>query len=177
MDSQAAEAEIAFWESTSQYCGKCGTKAVRHSNPNERAYVCPMCGNLMYPKIAPAVIVLISKGDQVLLQHNSHYTTNCGTLVAGYVDPGESLEDAVRREAKEEANIEVKDIRYIGSQPWPRPSQIMLAFRAEYAGGTLKADGEEVLSSAWYDKTNLPPLPTAGSIARRMVEAWIDGKI
>ena len=174
--SISAKAEEEFWTDTSRYCGKCGAKAKRHENPVERAFVCPECGNLMYPKIAPAVIVLITKGDKILLQRNSHYSTNCGTLVAGFVDPGENLEEAVRREAKEEANIEVKDIRYVGSQTWPFPSNLMVAFRAEYAGGELRADGDEVISSAWYSKDALPAIPRPGSIAHRMISAWMKGE-
>ena len=95
------------------------------------------------------------------------------SLVAGFVDPGESLEDAIRREVREEASIEVKDIRYFGSQTWPFPSNIMIGFRAEYASGELKPDGEEVVESGWFDRARLPEIPRHGSIARAMLDEWI----
>ena len=93
--------------------------------------------------------------------------------MAGFVDAGENLEDAVRREIREEASIEVKDIRYFGSQTWPFPSNIMIGFRAEYAGGELRPDGEEVVESGWFDRAHLPEIPRPGSIARTMLDAWV----
>ena len=98
------------------------------------------------------------------------------SLVAGFVDAGECLEDAVRREIREEASIEVKDIRYFGSQTWPFPSNIMIGFRAEYASGDLKPDGEEVIESGWFARTNPPEIPRPGSIARTMLDAWEKGE-
>ena len=119
------------------------------------------------------MIVLVTKGDKVLLQRNTHYRGVVWSLVAGFVDPGESLEDAIRREVREEASIEVKDIRYFGSQTWPFPSNIMIGFRAEYASGELKPDGEEVVESGWFDREHLPEIPRHGSIARAMLDAWV----
>ena len=103
----------------------------------------------------------------------SHYKLRNWTLVAGFVDAGENFEDAVRREVREEASIEVKDLRYFGSQAWPFPSNIMVAFRAEYASGELVPDGEEVVESGWFDKEHLPEIPLKGSIARAMIDAWL----
>ena len=147
-----------------------GDEAARRS---ERALVCAKCGYTVYPRISPAVIVLVTKGDKVLLQRNTHYRGVVWSLVAGFVDPGESLEDAIRREVREEASIEVKDIRYFGSQTWPFPSNIMIGFRAEYASGELKPDGEEVVESGWFDREHLPEIPRHGSIARAMLDAWV----
>ena len=144
---------------------------------SECAMVCPSCGYAAYPKISPAVIVLVTKGDKVLLQHNTHYRGVMWSLVAGFVDPGESLEDAVRREIREEASIEVKDIRYFGSQTWPFPSNIMIGFRTEYDSGELKPDGDEVVESGWFERGNLPEIPRPGSIARTMLDAWVKGDI
>ena len=108
------------------------------------------------------------------MQRNTHYKFRNWTLVAGFVDAGENFEDAVRREVMEEASIEVRDLRYFGSQTWPFPSNIMVGFRAEYASGVLTADGEEVVESGWFDKANLPEIPLKGSIARAMVDAWLE---
>ena len=167
------EAELAEWRRTNSRCGCCGAEMAPHVDPGERALVCTACGYTVYPRIAPAVIVLVTKDDKVLLQRNTHYTGVVWSLVAGFVDAGENLEDAVRREIREEASIEVKDIRYFGSQTWPFPSNIMIGFRAEYAGGELKPDGEEVVESGWFDRAHLPEIPRPGSIARTMLDAWI----
>lgn len=169
--------EIEEWKSANRYCGKCGSPMRPHENPSERAFVCPSCGYTAYPKICPAVIVLVSKGDKVLLQRNSHYKTANWSLVAGFVDPGENLEEAVRREIREESSIEVKDIRYVRSQTWPFPSNIMIGFRAEYASGELVPDGDEVLASDWFDRSALPEIPRRGSIARAMIDDWVTGLI
>ena len=134
---------------------------------------CAACGYTAYPRIAPAVIVLVEKDGKALLQRNTHYKGPAWTLVAGFVDPGESLEDAVRREVREEASIEVAGLRYFGSQTWPFPSNIMVGFRAEYASGELKPDGDEVVSSGWFGRDSLPEIPRRGSIARAMLDAWI----
>ena len=167
--------ELEEWKATNKFCGKCGAKMQPHTNPQERALVCPKCGYAAYPKICPAVIVLVTRGDEILLQRNTHYKLKNWTLVAGFVDTGENFEDAVRREVREEASIEVKDIRYFGSQSWPFPSNIMVAFRAEYAMGDLVPDGEEVVESGWFDKEHLPEIPHKGSIARAMIDAWLEG--
>ena len=145
-----------------------------HANASERALVCSKCGYAAYPKLSPAVIVLVTKGNKILLQRNTHYKLRNWTLVAGFVDAGENFEDAVRREVMEEASIEVRDLRYFGSQTWPFPSNIMLGFRAEYASGELTADGEEGVESGWFDKANLPEIPLKGSIARAMIDAWLE---
>ena len=169
--------ELEEWTDDNRFCGRCGTAMRRHENPAERAYVCPACGYTAYPKISPAVIVLVTRGDEVLLQLNSHYKSAHWSLVAGFVDPGESLEEAVRREIREESSLEVGDIRYVTSQTWPFPSNIMIGFRAEYASGDLRPDGEEVLESGWFRRGALPPIPRKGSIARQMLDAWNEGRI
>ena len=169
----SAERELAEWRRINRFCGCCGAEMTPHANPEERAFVCPGCGYAAYPRIAPAVIVLVTKGDKVLLQRNTHYKGVVWSLVAGFVDAGENLEDAVRREIREEASIEVKNIRYFGSQTWPYPSNMMIGFRAEYASGELKPDGEEVIDSDWFDRDHLPEIPRPGSIARTMLDAWI----
>ena len=167
------ERELAEWRRTNRFCGCCGAEMKPHANAAERAFVCPSCGYASYPRITPAVIALVTKGDRVLLQRNTHYKGVVWSLVAGFVDAGESLEDAVRREIREEASIEVRDVRYFGSQTWPYPSNIMIGFRAEYDSGELKPDGEEVVESGWFDRDHLPQIPRPGSIARTMLDAWL----
>ena len=171
------ERELEEWRATNRFCGKCGAAMQPHANPAERAFVCPTCGYVSYPKLSPAVIVLVMHEGQILLQRNTHYKCTNLTLVAGFVDAGESFEEAVRREVREEASLEVKDIQYFGSQTWPFPSNIMVAFTARYAGGELKPDGEEVVESGWFDRAHLPAIPPKGSIARRMIDAWLAGEI
>lgn len=170
----AKEQEFSEWKRINRFCGCCGAEMKPHPDPMEHAMVCPKCGYMVYPKIMPAVITLVSKGDSILLQQNSHYLGAYWTLVAGFVEPGETFEDTVRREIREEASIEVKDLRYFASQIWPFPSNMMVGFRAEYASGTLKPDGEEVLESAWFDRDHLPNLPLKKSIARAMIDAWLE---
>lgn len=161
-------------EATNRFCGKCGGEMRHHADPNENAYVCEKCGYLAYPKICPAIIVLVMKGDKILLQRNSHYGLKNWTLVAGFVDPGENFEDAVRREVAEEASIKVKNIRYFGSQSWPFPSTIMVGFTAEYESGELTPDGEEVIESGWFSKDELPEIPLPGSIARALIDEFLN---
>jgi len=165
--------ELEEWRSVNRFCGKCGTAMRPHANPAERAFVCPSCGYAAYPKISPAVIALVTRGDRILLQRNTHYKLRNWTLVAGFVDPGENFEEAVRREIREEASIEVKNLRYVASQTWPFPSNIMVGFRADYASGELKPDGEEVIESGWFDREHLPDIPLKGSIARALIDAWL----
>ncbi len=164
--------ELKEWRAVNRFCGKCGAAMKPHPDPRESAFRCPECGYLAYPKISPAVIVLVTKGDSILLQRNSHYKSACWSLVAGYVDPGENFEDAVARECMEEASITVKNIRYFKSQTWPFPSNVMVGFRAEWAGGELKADGREVLQSGWFERGALPEIPLKGSIARWLIDEW-----
>lgn len=169
----ARERELEEWRSINRFCGKCAAPMQPHVNPAERALVCSKCGYTAYPKLSPAVIVLVTKGNKILLQRNTHYKLRNWTLVAGFVDAGENFEDAVRREVMEESSIEVKDLRYFGSQTWPFPSNIMIGFRAEYASGELAPDGEEVVESSWFDRDNLPEIPHKGSIARQMIDEWL----
>ena len=169
--------ELEEWRSTNRFCGKCGSAMVPHADPVERAMVCPACRHTAYPKISPAVIALVTKGDKILLQRNTHYRSANWSPVAGFVDPGENLEEAVRREIREEANIEVGGIRYLRSQTWPFPSNIMIGFTAEYVSGELRPDGEEVIASDWFSRDHLPPIPPPGSIARAMIDDWCNGLI
>jgi len=162
---------IVQWRQESRFCGSCG--AMNTDSPDELARLCPACGRLEYPRIAPAVITLITNDeDKVLLAHNSKFTSGVYSLIAGFVEAGENLEAAVIREIREEVNIEVRDILYKVSQPWPFPNSLMAGFSARYASGTIRPDGIEINDAQWFSRDNLPPLPGPGSVSRYLIEQW-----
>lgn len=149
------------------YCPKCGTKL--KPDTTETAMKCPSCGRLDFPHIEPAIIVLVHKGNDLLLVKNRNFKGDYYGCVSGFVEMGESIENCVRREVKEETNIDIKNIRYVGSQAWPFPDQLMLAFNAEYAGGEIKKQEKELLDAKWFNKDALPPLPPPGSVAYNLL--------
>jgi NAD+ diphosphatase len=162
---------IMQWRRDSVYCGRCG--GLNRDAPTGLSRICPVCGRMEFPRISPAVIVLITNDrDEILLAHNANFMNRVYSLLAGFVEAGESLEAAVRREIREEANIEVEGIQYIASQPWPFPNSLMLGFSALYAEGQLCPDGTEILDARWFSRETLPNLPGNGSIARRLIEQW-----
>jgi NAD+ diphosphatase len=155
--------QALHWQSTSGYCPRCGTPTERI--PGEWGKRCPACGYEHYPHLHPAVIVLVKDGNRCLLTRKAGWTPGRYGLVAGFVDNGESLEGAACREVKEEVGVEVTDLRYVGSQNWPFPSQLMIGFVARYAGGELRVDREELEDAAWFACDALPSRPTRHSIA------------
>src|SRR5581483_1123158 len=142
-------------------------------SPTELARRCPRCGLTTFPRISPAVIVLVRRGERVLLGRGSHLPPGLFSTLAGFVEPGETLEEAVRREIREEAGIEVDDVRYFGSQPWPFPDSLMIGFFAEHAGGEIVVDSNELAEARWFALDELPPVPPPFSIARALVDAWV----
>lgn len=163
---------ILEWLSLRKYCSACGAELFDHEH--EEARTCPNCGMLFFPKISPAVIVMIKREDgRILLAYNRNFRHKCYSLIAGFVEAGESAEDAVRREVREEVGLEIKNIRYLYSQSWPFPDSLMLGFVADYAGGEITVDGEEIAEADFYSIDNLPVLPGHGSIARRIIEEYI----
>jgi NAD+ diphosphatase len=165
---------ISQWRGESRFCGHCGAKNI--DAPDELARLCPACGRLEYPRIAPAVIVLvINDSGQALLAHNKKFPLGMYSLIAGFTEAGESLENTVARELREEVNIEVRDIRYIASQPWPFPHSLMLGFTARYAGGEVHPDGKEIEDAQWFSRDKLPLLPGYGSVSRFLINRWIQG--
>jgi NAD+ diphosphatase len=162
---------IAEWDVTHRFCGRCGqpTELV----PGERVRRCPACRTPFYPRIAPAVIVLVTRGESLLLARNSSFPEPFFSTLAGFVEPGESLEETVLREVREEVGVELKEPRYFGSQPWPFGRSLMVGFTAEYAGGELRADGKEILEAAWFTADNLPRIPPRLSIARQLIDAFL----
>jgi NAD+ diphosphatase len=163
---------IAEWDITHRFCGRCATPT--DLVPGERARRCPSCRTPFYPRISPAVIVLINRGDSMLLARSANFPSPFFSTLAGFVEPGESLEEAVHREVKEEVGIELKNVRYFGSQPWPFGRSLMVGFTAEYAGGELRVDGQEIAEANWFTADNLPRIPPRLSIARHLIDAFLE---
>lgn len=163
--------QILNWDKISRYCGHCA--APLRDKEDERAKICPQCGLVTYPRISPAVIVSVIRDHQILLAHSSRFPiSRLYSVLAGYAEFGESLEETIIREVREEVRIEVKNIRYFGSQPWPYSNSLMVAFTAEYAGGEIRADHFEITDAGWFAADNLPSLPGRGSIARELIESF-----
>ena len=161
--------QIAEWARTHRFCGRCGKPTM--TAPGERAMRCA-CGHTTYPRISPAMMVLVKRGDAILLARNVNAPSGRMSALAGFLEAGESVEDAIHREVLEEVGIEVKDPRYFASQPWPFPHSLMLAFTAEYAGGELTPDRTEIAEAAWFGPGDtLPQLPPRQSISRALIEA------
>ncbi len=164
--------QIIHWDRMHQFCGKCGAPA-KHAS-NERAKICPDCEAVYYPKINPAVIVAIRKGNKLLLARNKKRKQGFFSVLAGFVEPGETLEECVAREVREETGIEVKNIKYFASQPWPFPNALMIGFTADYASGEIKIDNYEIAEAAWFMPDNLPTIPGRISIARKLIDSFLD---
>jgi NAD+ diphosphatase len=165
---------IANWDFTHQYCGRCGNKMILKKS--ERAKICSSCNSTTYPRISPAIIVAVTKGDQILLGRGANWAKNTFSVLAGFVDIGESLEDCVKREVKEEVNIDIKNIRYFGSQPWAFPDTLMVGFTAEYAGGEIDVDENEIAEAHWFSRDKLPGLSQKPSISRELIDWYINQK-
>lgn len=136
--------------------------------------LCPNCDFIAYPQLYPCIIVLVTRGRQLLLAHSPHFLQAVYSTLAGFIEPGESAEDAVKREVKEEVNLNIKNIRYIYSQPWPFPNSLMLGFLAEYEGGEIQIDHQEIEDAQWFEPENLPKLPLALSISRFLIETHLN---
>ncbi len=166
--------QVVAWEQTHRFCGKCGS--LTQDLSGERAKVCPKCGFISYPRICPAVITAVFKDNKILLAHARSFKGDIHSLIAGFVEAGETLEEAVEREIMEEIGIKVKNVEYWGSQPWPYPNSLMLGFTAEYESGEINVDGVEISHADWYDVENLPELPSKVSIARKIIDWYSQGR-
>jgi NAD+ diphosphatase len=164
--------QVLNWDRTHRFCGRCGSATNYHDS--DRARECPQCKLLSFPRVSPAIIVLVQKGHEFLLARNARFPGKRYSIIAGFVEPGETLEETVHREIKEEVGIDVRDVRYFGSQPWPFPHSLMVGFTAQYAGGEIVVDGEEIVDSGWYSSDNLPELPDGISISRRIIDWFLE---
>jgi NAD+ diphosphatase len=165
--------QLVEWDRTHRFCGRCGTST--DQAPGERARRCPACGLLAFPRLAPAIIVLVERDDgRALLARGRTFPIPMYSCLAGFVEPGETLEEAVHREVYEEVGITLDGIRYWASQPWPFPHSLMLGFNASYADGDLVLDDREIVDAQWYAPDDLPPIPPGMSIARRLIDDWVE---
>lgn len=160
--------QLAEFYRSHRWCGYCGHEM--HISKHEFACLCHHCRERYYPQIAPCIIVAIRRGDEILLANHVRHRNSIYTVLAGFVEVGETLEQTVAREVMEESNIRVKNVRYVTSQPWPFPQSLMMAFMAEYDSGDLKHDEKELLDAGWFRYDALPMLPPPGTVARRLIE-------
>lgn len=166
--------EILYWDSNTRFCGVCGAPMKLHTAISKR---CTNCGKEVWPQLATAIIVAVHRGDEILLVQSNKFKGDYLGLVAGFVETGETLEACLRREVMEETNIRVKNIKYFASQPWPYPCGLMVGFSAEYDGGELRLQRSELNKGGWYHRDNLPPVPGKLSLARRLIDAWLDNRL
>jgi NAD+ diphosphatase len=165
--------QILHWERSHQFCGRCGSRL--EAKGDERAKTCVRCGLISYPEISPAIIVAVTKDSKILLAQSPRFQDAFYSVLAGFVEPGETFEQCVRREVKEEVGIDVENIRYFASQPWPFPHTLMVGFTADYAGGEITVDNVEITDAQWFKADDLPVIPRAGTIAHRLID-WFSEK-
>ncbi|MGV8921629.1 MAG: NAD(+) diphosphatase [Pseudomonas sp.] len=164
-------AQISTWAREHRFCGSCGQPT--QQVPGERAMYCKECDLRHYPRISPSMIVLVTRGDEILLARSPRFVTGVYSTLAGFAEPGESVEDCVRREVMEEVQVKVKNIQYMGSQCWPFPHSMMLGFHAEYESGEIVPQADEIEDAQWFHISNLPPLPANRSIARYLIDLYL----
>lgn len=164
-------AQLRTWFVNHAYCSRCGSPC--HRDAEELAATCVDCGFRQYPRLSPCIIVLVHRGERCLLARAPHFPPGRFSTLAGFVEAGETAEEAVAREVREEVGIEISRIRYQGSQSWPFPHALMLGFDAAYAGGELRPDGEEILAADWFHPRDFPDLPPAFAISRQLIDAFV----
>ena len=165
--------EILYWDQNTKFCGVCGAPMKLHTDISKR---CINCGKEVWPALATAIIVAITRNDhkEILLVQSNKFKKDYMGLVAGFVETGETLEECVVREVMEETHISIKNIQYFASQPWPYPCGLMVGFTAEYAGGNLQLQRSELNKGGWFSRDNLPDIPGKVSLARRLIDHWLD---
>lgn len=161
--------QLLQWDRDHQFCGRCGARTEPH--PEERVRRCPACGLSAYPRVAPAVMALVKRGRELLLGRSPHFPAGMYSALAGFVEPGETLEQCVAREVAEEVGVEVANLSYFASQPWPFPHSLMIAFVCDWVSGEIRPQEGEIEAANWFDVLQLPKLPSKISIARRLIDA------
>ncbi len=164
---------IINWLKTNKFCGCCGGVMQVLPHLQELALKCLACDHMVYPRISPAIIVAVIKGNEILLARSNRYPPGRYSVIAGFVEPGETLENCVKRELLEEVGIEVANIKYFGNQPWPFPDSLMIAFTAQYASGDITIDNNEIVDAGWFSATTMPDIPARGTIARRLIDYFL----
>ncbi len=167
--------QILEWDKTHQFCSRCGNAV--NASETERVKICPHCKLFFYPRISPSMIVAVTKDDKILLARSPHFTEKVYSILAGFVEPGESAEETVHREVQEEVGIKIKNLKYHHSQPWPFSNSLMLGYTAEYESGEIVIDGVEIEDAGWFSRDNLPPLPTKISISRTLINMYINKEL
>ncbi|CEK09605.1 NAD(+) diphosphatase [Legionella hackeliae] len=163
--------QLLHWDKSTQFCGYCGEKTLY--SDKERAKVCSSCDSLIFPQISPVMLALIWRDNEILLARSPHFLPGIYSTLAGFVEPGEMLEQTVRREVKEEVGITVKNMQYFSSQPWPFQSNLMLGFIAEYDSGDIQIDTNELEDAQWFSLDKLPKLPKPISLSRQMIDKYL----
>ena len=163
--------ELLYWDQNTRFCGVCGGTMRMDTDISKK---CTECGKEIWPQLATAVIVLIHRGDEVLLVRAKNFRTDHYGLVAGFVETGETLEEAVAREAMEETGVTITNIRYFASQPWPYPCGLMVGFYADYVSGEIHLQQSEIAKGGWFRRDNLPVIPEKLSIARMLLDDWLE---
>jgi len=166
--------QFVNWSRNHRFCGKCGK--LTEDKKDERAKICTTCGQIYYPRLSPAIIVAVVKGDRLLMGNSPRFPSKFYSVLAGFVEPGENLEECVKREVREEVGIEVKNINYFGSQPWPFPDSLMIGFTAEYDSGEINVDKNELTDASWFARDEIPRIPPSISIARKLIDWFLDAK-
>lgn len=164
--------QILEWHDTHQFCGRCGAGMEDHKH--DRAKECSNCHLINYPRLAPSIIVLVTKGDDMLLARNANWPTGMYSTLAGFVEVGESIEQTLHREVLEEVGVKVKNLEYFGSQSWPFPNSLMLGFHAEYDGGEIVCQDDEIADAQWFSPDNLPQIPPRTAISGWLIQEFID---
>ncbi len=164
--------QILRWGDAHRFCGRCG--GATGWCVGERARQCAVCGQVLFPPVAPAVIVAVISEKRLLLARSGRFSDHMFSVIAGYVEPGETLEECVQREVREEVGLEIGDIRYFGSQPWPFSGSLMVGFTAVHVGGTITVDHKEILEADWFSAANLPQIPGKISIARQLIDWYVE---
>ncbi|WP_250464045.1 NAD(+) diphosphatase [Microbulbifer litoralis] len=162
--------QVVNWDRDHRFCGRCGRETEYHAS--DRARICPGCQLAVYPRISPCVIMLVTRGEECLLARHAHHRHSLYTALAGFIEPGENAEQALRREVQEEVGLEVGESRYIGSQSWPFPGQLMLGYLAQWRAGEVQPDGDEIAEADWYHYSELPEIPPPQTLSGQLIRTF-----